>query len=161
MVCTLSDITSRKQAELTLFQTAERERTIASIIRQMRQTLDLEAIFATTTNSLRRALDCHRVLVYRFNPDWSGALIAESVSQDWSVLIEPPYPKILVEVSVDNENCTIRNAIDLDNEEDLLQDTYLRENQGGFYRRHQSYRCVPDIYQGNHSLPPHRNAWNP
>jgi len=151
LVCTLSDITSRKRAELTLFQTAERERTIASIIRQMRQTLDLEAIFATTTNSLRRALDCHRVLVYRFNPDWSGALIAESVSQDWSVLIEPPYPKILVEVSVDNENCTIRNAIDLDNEEDLLQDTYLRENQGGFYRRHQSYRCVPDIYQAGFS----------
>jgi two-component system sensor histidine kinase/response regulator len=151
VVCTLSDITSRKRAELALFQTAERERTIASIIRQMRQTLDLEVIFSTTTNSLRRALDCHRVLVYRFNPDWSGALIAESVSQDWSVLIEPPYPKILIEVSVDNENCTIRNAIDLENEEDLLQDTYLRENQGGFYRRHQSYRCVPDIYQADFS----------
>jgi two-component system sensor histidine kinase/response regulator len=83
VVCTLSDITSRKRAELTLRQTADRERTVGAIIRQMRQTLDLEKIFGTTTHSLRQVLACDRVLIYRFNADWSGSLIAESVAQQW------------------------------------------------------------------------------
>jgi signal transduction histidine kinase/NO-binding membrane sensor protein with MHYT domain/DNA-binding NarL/FixJ family response regulator len=147
IVCTLSDITTHKLTELTLRQTADRERTLAAIIRQMRQTLNLEEIFGTTTNSVRQALSCDRVLIYRFNADWSGALIAESVSQNWTALVTPPYPQVLVNSTIDDEACTIQNAIDLENEEDLLQDTYLRENKGGFYRRHSSYRCVPDIDQ--------------
>jgi len=67
--------------------------------------------------------------------DWSGSLIAESVSQNWTAMVVPPYPEILVSITTNNESCTIQNSIDLENEEDLLQDTYLRENKGGFYRR--------------------------
>ena len=147
IVCTISDITTHKMTELALRQTADRERTIAGIIRQMRQTLNLEEIFGTTTTSVREVLNCDRVLIYRFNTDWSGSLIAESVSQNWTAMVVPPYPEILVSITTNNESCTIQNSIDLENEEDLLQDTYLRENKGGFYRRRSSYRCVPDVEQ--------------
>lgn len=62
-----------------LKKSAEREQAFSRIIQRMRQTLDIETIFAATTEELRHVLDCDRTLVYQFNSDWSGTLVAESV----------------------------------------------------------------------------------
>lgn len=48
-------------------------------IQRMRQTLDIETIFASTASELRHVISCDRVVVYRFNPDWSVEFFAESV----------------------------------------------------------------------------------
>ncbi len=77
----------RKQAEQALRDLAYRETAIARIITRMRQSLDLDEIFLDTTDELRRALTCHRVAIYRFNPDWSGQFLVESVSEDSPALI--------------------------------------------------------------------------
>lgn len=77
----------RKQAEQALRDLAYRETAIARIITRMRQSLDLDEIFLDTTDELRRALACHRVAIYRFNPDWSGQFLVESVSEDSPALI--------------------------------------------------------------------------
>lgn len=140
----VTDITERKLAEETLRERAERERTIARVIQRMRQTLDLETIFNTTTQELQRTIRCDRVLVYRFNSNWSGSFVSEAVAPGWQALITAQLTQPeLTQVAVDNPNCTAKS---FGMEEASLQDTYLQENQGGIYRQGTTYRCVPDIY---------------
>jgi len=145
VVCAFSDITKQKRAEMALWQMAERERALARVIQRMRQTLDLETIFSATTEELRQVIDCDRVGVYRFKPDWSGEFVAESVDTGWNVLVPTQDQQSTVNQStVDQQGCPIKT---LDATDALLQDTYLQETQGGHYRRGTSYRCVANIYQ--------------
>jgi len=60
---------------------------LADIIRSIRQSLNEEDVLKTTVEEVRKLLSADRVLVYSFNSNWSGTVIAESV-----VLT---YPKIL------------------------------------------------------------------
>jgi signal transduction histidine kinase/NO-binding membrane sensor protein with MHYT domain/CheY-like chemotaxis protein len=145
IVCTLSDITNQKQAEVALRQMADRERTLTRVIQRMRQTLDLEQIFNTTTQELRQALNCDRVVVYRFQADWSGEFVSESLAEGWQPLLQAQYyESALTQVTVDEAKCVVKS---LDSQDLLVQDTYLQDTQGGMYRRGVSYRCVPDIYK--------------
>ena len=116
----VEDISDRKAAEAQLQQNLARERTLAQLSERMRQTLDLETIFRTTTEEVRTILECDRVALYRFNPDWSGKFVFESVAPEW-------LPLVGVEPSV-------------------IEDTYLQETAGGRYSEHQSF-AVHDIYQ--------------
>lgn len=61
-------------------QAIERERFIARIAQNIRQFLDLNQILNTTVEEVRRFLQVDRVIIYRFRPDWSGWIVAESVS---------------------------------------------------------------------------------
>lgn len=138
------DITDRKQLELALRQTAKREIATTRILQQMRQSLDLSTIFGATTHELRQVIGCDRVLVYRFNSDWSGVLVAESVADNWSPVIRIPANPSLTQIVINQPNCTAR---ELANSDHLIQDTYLQETQGGPYRRGAHYRSVADIYE--------------
>ncbi|WP_341527479.1 GAF domain-containing protein [Nostoc sp. UHCC 0302] len=60
---------------------------LADTIRSIRQSLNEEDVLKTTVEEVRKVLSTDRVLVYSFNGDWSGTVIAESV-----VLT---YPKVL------------------------------------------------------------------
>ncbi|MBD0385908.1 MAG: PAS domain S-box protein [Nostoc sp. C3-bin3] len=141
---TITDITERKLAEEALRESAERERAIAQVIQRMRQTLDLETIFAATTQELRQALNCDRVVVYRFNPQWSGEFISESVGNGWISLIEEHNnDPSLTEGILQDGRCLAKI---LDSTNNQLQDSYLQATQGA------SFLCVPNIYNaGFHS----------
>ncbi|PMB43336.1 histidine kinase [Fischerella thermalis CCMEE 5205] len=141
---TVTDITERKFAEDALRESADRERAIAQVIQRMRQTLDLATIFSATTQELRQVLNCDRVVVYRFNPDWSGEFVAESVASGWGSLIEQQQDQPhLREITTQNERCTVTTLNSGDNQ---VLDTYLQQTQGGVYTRGASFLCVPDIY---------------
>ncbi len=140
----LIDITQDKQAETFLRETAQRQQTLAGIIGRMRQTLDAETIFSTTTTELREALNCDRVAIYQFDSDWSGAFVAESVVPGWKPLVNSstgnwyfPAHAIL------DQDCVLYNL----SQGDRIQDTYWRDNQQGVYRDGMSYLCIPDVYQ--------------
>lgn len=135
----------RKLAEELLAQSAERERAIAFVIQRMRQTLEIEQIFSATTQELRQALTCDRVLVYRFHPDWSGQFVSESVAEGWKPLIrvQKNQPE-LTQVAVNQDDCVIKG---FGHGDQIIQDTYLYNTQGGIYRSGTSYRCVSDIYK--------------
>ncbi|MBW4562559.1 MAG: PAS domain S-box protein [Mojavia pulchra JT2-VF2] len=144
---TVTDITERKLAEEALRESAERERAIAQVIGRMRQTLDLETIFAATTEELRQLLNCDRVVVYRFNPDWSGEFVSESVGSGWISLIETQkYDPSLTDNALEDADCikTILNNVDKE-----IQNTYLQTNQSSVYSQGESFSCVCDIYQAD------------
>ncbi|MGI8504756.1 MAG: PAS domain S-box protein [Hassallia sp.] len=142
---TITDITERKVAEVALQESAERERTIAHVIQRMRHTLDIETIFAATTQELRQVLNCDRVVVYRFNPNWSGQFVAESVSNNWISLIEEDQnDPNFTNGALQDDRCVVRMLNSQDNQ---VLDSYLQKTQGGMYQRGASFLCVPDIYK--------------
>ncbi len=139
------DITERKQVESELQESALRQRAIARIIERMRQTLDIRDIFSATTRELRQTMKCDRVAIYRFNPDWSGEFVAESVDNNWISLIqEQQNDPNFGEGTVENENCLVQK---FDSTSQEVCDTYLQETEGGAYSRGTAYLCVEDIYK--------------
>ncbi len=139
------EISDRKQAEEALKESAKRERALTKVIQRMRQTLDIDTIFHATTEELRQFLQCDRVAIYRFNPDWSGVFVSESVANGWISLItaQKSDPHITVG-SLSDPNCALETG---NISKELVQDTYLQQTQGGAYSKGVNYLCVPDIYQ--------------
>ena len=104
---------------------AEQERTLARVIERIRQTLNIDKIFSATTQEVRQILNCDRVAVYRFFPDWSGEFVSESVAEGWISLVTEKIKTV-------------------------WQDEYLQNTQGGRYRRQEIF-VVDDIYKIGHS----------
>ncbi|MHC5774064.1 GAF domain-containing protein [Nostoc sp.] len=108
-----------------LAQIAEQEKALTKISNRIRQSLDVEEIFKITTQEVRQLLRCDRVSVYRFNADWSGEFVSESVGQSWVKLVGPDIKTV-------------------------WEDTHLQETQGGRYAQGENF-VVNDIYQVGHS----------
>ena len=87
LIGTSTDITERKQTELALQQQADRERLVSSMALRIRQSLELEDILNTAVTEVRQFLQTDRVMIYRFNPDWSGVVAVESVNPDYSAVL--------------------------------------------------------------------------
>ncbi len=81
------EITRRQHAERLLRQQTSRERLVDRIALQIRQSLELDEVLATTVEEVQRFLQADRVLIYRINTDGTGCAIHETVL--------PPYPRIL------------------------------------------------------------------
>lgn len=84
------DVTGRRRIEKRLQQQVEKERLIRSITLRIRQFLDLEKILNTAVTEVREFLQTDRVLIYRFHPDWSGFISAESVGEGWKAVLPEP-----------------------------------------------------------------------
>ncbi|MBR8836223.1 MAG: GAF domain-containing protein [Stigonema ocellatum SAG 48.90 = DSM 106950] len=66
---------------------AERQQTLASMITKVRESLDLNEIFQTTTQELRRVLNADRVVIFRLysEPNYDGGeIVAEDVASNFS-----------------------------------------------------------------------------
>jgi PAS domain S-box-containing protein len=88
LICVCRDITERKQAEIARQQQVERERLVGAILLRIRQSLELDEILNTTVAEVRQFLQTDRVLIYRFNSDWSGQVAVESVGADWTAILD-------------------------------------------------------------------------
>ncbi len=53
-----------------------------------RQSLNLGDIFKTTVQGVRQMLETDRVVIYQFNSDWSGTMIAESVATGFTSVLQ-------------------------------------------------------------------------
>ncbi len=128
----LAQATAREKA-------AEWQKTIAKTIEKIRQSLDLESIFRISTAELRLLLNADRVAIYRFNPDWSGEFVFESVAEGWSSLIyeQSQQPELLENVS----ECSVKDLA-----VPPVADTYLQDTEGGYFSRCEVYRVCNDIY---------------
>lgn len=68
-----------KQVEITLQQTIEREKLLGATAQRIRQSLDLDKILNTTVTEVRQLLQADRTVIFRFETNWSGVVIVESV----------------------------------------------------------------------------------
>jgi PAS domain S-box-containing protein len=67
----------------TLRGKIERERLISKIANRIHTSLNLQELLANCVTEVRNFLGCDRILVYQFQPDWSGIIVSESVGDDW------------------------------------------------------------------------------
>ena len=123
---------------------AEWQKTIAITIEKIRQFLDLESIFHTSTAELRRLLNADRVGIYRFNPDWSGEFVFESVAEGWISLMHEQLQRPEL-----NENISECSTKDL--AKPPVADTYLQDTEGGSFSSSEVYRICNDIYNSGFS----------
>ncbi|XGV96506.1 MAG: PAS domain-containing protein [Leptolyngbya sp. BL-A-14] len=82
-----TDITVLKDAQTSLQQQAERQRLLTVIAQRIRQTLDLDHILQTTVTEVRQFLQTDRVIIYQFEADWSGIVVAEAVADGWQSIL--------------------------------------------------------------------------
>ena len=140
-----------QQAENTkqLNQTVKREQTISKVISRLLKTTDLKSILRDTTQELRQLLQSDRVVVYKFYPDWSGEIVAESVMSGWKSLLQEQENDAAIKTSLmAADDCVVKTFGSPANRD---PDTYLKETQGGIYSRGTEYRQVDDIYEAGFS----------
>ena len=106
-----------------LFQQLRRSQQQQTVIASMALYIRRSHTFADVSNAIvqeiRNFLDADRTIIYRFNPDMSGTIVAEAVVSPW-------------------EPCL--NA--------QVEDTCFRENLGGEYRKGKVF-AANDIYEAN------------
>jgi len=82
------NIDSQNNDLLSLLQAkVERERLLSRIASRIRSSLNLPETLDNIVTELRQCFECDRVLVYQFQPDWTGVVVAESVKGEWSSLL--------------------------------------------------------------------------
>jgi len=135
----VTDITAHKEAEWAIAVTAERERFIHHTIDQSRHSLELKPVLTAMTQAVREQLRCDRTLIYRFNPDWTGEIVAESVAPIWQPLVAQP---LLNDHLCQDENCHLASLI---KESPTITDTHLQSTQGGIFQSGYEYCCVNDV----------------
>ncbi|WP_204106551.1 MULTISPECIES: GAF domain-containing protein [Spirulina sp. CCY15215] len=126
-----------------------RENAATKVITRIRRSLDIKTIFQTTTQEVRQLLKADRVGIYRFNTDWSGKFVAESVGAGWSSLMQNPVDAELLRGN--SEDCNLKLMLegrDRNGRSEIV-DTYLEKTQGGAYTKGQKYRVANDIYDKN------------
>ena len=141
------DISDRKATEAALERKLLQEQLIFQITNRIRRSLNLEEIFSTTVVELREALSCDRVVIYRFNPDWSGLFVAEALGLGWRSLIDAQRNGTMIANSGSGgDRCIVKQMEELDQMDSDVIDTYLQDTQGGSYRLG-THLCVNDVYK--------------
>ena len=67
-----------------LRKSLQQQQLIAETALRIRQSVNLADILNTAVNEVRALLNCDRVVIYRFAPDMSGDIVAESVKPEWT-----------------------------------------------------------------------------
>ncbi|WP_254445185.1 GAF domain-containing protein [Anabaena sp. UHCC 0204] len=108
---------------LEMRRTGEQQQAVFGVINKIRESLDTNTIFQTTTKEVCQLIKADRVSVYRFSADWGGEFVGdfEAASPNWF-----------------NESKLGINTI--------WNDTYLQDTEGGRYRYNETF-AVDDIYK--------------
>ncbi|MBE9104305.1 PAS domain-containing protein, partial [Nostoc cf. edaphicum LEGE 07299] len=100
-----------------LKQQQEQQKLVEAIALNVRQSLRLQDILATSVQEVRQLLGADRVLLYQFTPQMQGKIVAESVLPQWTSILGLE-----------------------------IEDTYFQENQGGEYRQGKIWAAT-NIYE--------------
>ena len=107
----------------TVFRKLERsqqqEALVSTISMRVRQTLALDKIYEAIVQDVKKFLNADRTVIYKFNPNMSGTIVAEAVDEPWVASIRV-------------------NIID----------TCFRDSLGGDYRQGRIF-AANDIYKAN------------
>ncbi|MDJ0718422.1 MAG: GAF domain-containing protein, partial [Prochloraceae cyanobacterium] len=132
---------------------AGQEQALFKIVERIRQSLNLNEIFQTTTLEVRQLLKCDRVAIYRFHPDWSGEFIADSHGAEWVSLLEEQ--RLRPEIVENVNDCSVRNLASstgiVGSQSAPLTDTYLQQTKGRNFSQTIPYRVCNDVYNSGFS----------
>ncbi len=64
-------------------QTVRREQQLTSLVTSIRATSDRPKIFRIITRQVKLAIESSRVVIYTFDEQWNGTIVAESVDPQW------------------------------------------------------------------------------
>ena len=87
MTGTVMAIDERKQAQGLLQQQFEQQRLVMEVTQRIRRSLNLQDILQTTVDEVRQFLECDRVTIFQFSPGWGGAVVVESVADEWMAIL--------------------------------------------------------------------------
>lgn len=131
-------------------QTAEQDclsKVITNIIDKIRCSQDIKTIFTIATQETRQVLGCDRMIIYQFNDDWSGQILAESVGASWiSLLGSANSAEILADGSVLADRCLLRDWSKREQGNIPQQYSYLLSTEGAQYIKGQKFTAVDNIY---------------
>ncbi len=80
-------VTSCRPVNVRSRRQIEREHLVRSIAARIHQSLTLDEILQTTVDEVRQVLKTDRVLIYRFNSNWTGSVAVESVASSWKKVL--------------------------------------------------------------------------
>ncbi|GGA12694.1 GAF domain-containing protein [Okeania sp. KiyG1] len=83
-------------------EATQQARLLSEISSRIRESLELEKIFQTTVEESLLLMKADRIVIYRFDDNWEGKIISESVKPNWSKIAEmetevPCFPAEYVE----------------------------------------------------------------
>lgn len=102
-----------------LKRSQQQEALISKIALNVRKSLDINKIYEAIVQDVKNLLNADRTIIYKFNPDMSGNIVAEAVDQPWSSSLGKH-----------------------------IVDTCFRDNLGEAYR-HGKFFVTNDIYVAN------------
>lgn len=149
IIGTATDIRELKETEAALRESSQREQALTLAIQRIRQSLDLETIFAATTEEVRQVINCERVTIYQFDQNYSGAFVAESVGKPEFSLVQRLPPLELNMNAQGMEECAVQSLF---NAPSTWEDSYLMQNwPGDLFKTDITCSMVADIYEQNFS----------
>lgn len=83
-----NDITRRKQMELELQKQIQQEYLLADMAQDIRRSLDFNTVLSSTVQRVRDVLKADRVSIFKFDADYQGEVIMESVGDEWPSMRE-------------------------------------------------------------------------
>lgn len=83
LVGSIKNVLQQHRLKKLLSKQQQQQQLIAETALRIRQSLDLSEILNTAVLEVRLLLNCDRTIVYRFAPDMSGDIVAESVESGW------------------------------------------------------------------------------
>jgi len=83
-IAQVEDLTESKQFEEELQSQNQQAYLLTAITLRIRQSLNLNEILETTVAEVWQFLQADRVVIYRFEEDWNGTVVVESVSPEWT-----------------------------------------------------------------------------
>lgn len=85
---TIDSAIGQASLQKQLEKSQQQQQLLATTALQIRRFLDLAEILDATVTQVRRLLNCDRVVIYQFNPDMSGTIVAESVGKNWKTSLD-------------------------------------------------------------------------
>ena len=84
LTVTVRNVLLQNHLQSLLVKSFRQQQLIAETALHIRQSLDLSQILNTAVREVQLLLNCDRVVIYRFAPDMSGDIVAESVKPGWT-----------------------------------------------------------------------------
>ncbi|MEM9803651.1 MAG: ATP-binding protein [Cyanobacteria bacterium P01_D01_bin.56] len=85
LVQTVQRALAQQELQRTIARQRQQQQLMANISLHISQALNLDTSLQVAVDGVRQLLDCDRTLIYKFNADMTGIVLAESVLPGWRV----------------------------------------------------------------------------